>query len=650
MKKEIACLSVAIALKGCGISQVAQPQLPVSEPVMPTIVVSTEEIQLPDYETRYITECQTRNMAGMVHDETTVSYSKEYDFNPGLLYGDVVYGRIYLDEMHETSEIAAVDLSEGTYRIFDKDNRFGNETVRYADDNYLFVEENNIYGGDVEYQLLDLTTNKRTTILKLSDVPALHYTNVCAVEEGFLIQYFNADNQSYSLSYYNMENGTMRKIDDNSAYPVNIENHWYYLQIDPEEHEISLIHYDPITEQKSVLLKTCREDYYISTLCGNGSDSLVFSINDQSINHVYCVNVYDNNCTYLFDVDWFASPHMSGTYLKWYGENVMDDRIRPMYHLFDVRQGIYYLNADGMILLDDDRIFLNRYKVEDKNIPKTMLCNDAYAEMLYVIDPVWNENSEENLQEETIEEIPSETVVTDKIPLDALYDDLSIYLEELGGDWAVYVEDLNEGLYISINNHPMPSASLIKIFTAGRYYETVANGEIIATPRAEQCVAAMISYSDNDAWVELETIIGNGSYQDGLESVSDFCGRYGYSMSGRLLSNGYGGYDNFTSVEDMGRALHNIYHNAFVNKNASENIFGYMAQQYNRSKIPSVVPGKGIIANKTGELTGIENDAAIVLADTNYILVIMSDGISGSANAINAIRYISSLTYQYLNP
>ena len=68
-------------------------------------------------------------------------------------------------------------------------------------------------------------------------------------------------------------------------------------------------------------------------------------------------------------------------------------------------------------------------------------------------------------------------------------------------------------------------------------------------------------------------------------------------------------------------------------------------------KTSSWVPGNRLIANKTGELNGIENDAAIIYGtNTDYILVIMSDGVSDSGSAVNTIRYISSLTWQYLNP
>ena len=53
-------------------------------------------------------------------------------------------------------------------------------------------------------------------------------------------------------------------------------------------------------------------------------------------------------------------------------------------------------------------------------------------------------------------------------------------------------------------------------------------------------------------------------------------------------------------------------------------------------------------ANKTGELVGIENDAAVVYGlNTEYILVVMSDGNNVGTGPV--VR-ISEIVYDMLNP
>ena len=70
--------------------------------------------------------------------------------------------------------------------------------------------------------------------------------------------------------------------------------------------------------------------------------------------------------------------------------------------------------------------------------------------------------------------------------------------------------------------------------------------------------------------------------------------------------------------------------------------------QTRRSKIPSGVPDGVTVANKTGELGDVQNDAAIVYSGGDYVIVTMSEGVSES-DGIEIINNISRMTYEEYN-
>lgn len=234
--------------------------------------------------------------------------------------------------------------------------------------------------------------------------------------------------------------------------------------------------------------------------------------------------------------------------------------------------------------------------------------------------------------------------------MEVLEQTLSGHLDTLAGDWSVYVKDIRTNEEIRIHDHRMVSASLIKIFVAGAFYEKVRNGEITVTEKTEKLMDRMLTISDNDAWVELETIIGKGSPITGLQAVTDFAHTHGYTDTGRLISTG-NIYDrdaaNMTSARDVGYALNEIYKGTFVDMEASNRILDALERQEKTWKIPAGLPPEVESANKTGELEdGYQHDAAIVFAPaTDYILVVMSHGDSDDT-VFADIAEISSIVYE----
>ena len=75
-----------------------------------------------------------------------------------------------------------------------------------------------------------------------------------------------------------------------------------------------------------------------------------------------------------------------------------------------------------------------------------------------------------------------------------------------------------------------------------------------------------------------------------------------------------------------------------------------LMNQRNTTKIPAGISADIPIANKTGETDQDQHDMAIVYGPkTTYILCVMSEDFKSAETAIENIRTISGVVYNYLN-
>ena len=228
------------------------------------------------------------------------------------------------------------------------------------------------------------------------------------------------------------------------------------------------------------------------------------------------------------------------------------------------------------------------------------------------------------------------------------------------GSWSVYAEDLESGERISVNNKKMVAASLIKLFIMAKVYEEIEKGTIL-----EEDVSAdlynMITVSDNEASNRLVAILGGGTYTDmygeafqaGLSEVNGYAMRVGFTDTEqqRDMKNSRPNpisEENYTSVADCGKLLGDIYRGEAVSKEASEKMMELLKKQTRRWKIPAGLPGGVECANKTGELSNVENDVAVVFSPAgDYVLCIMSNDLTASGQAQANIVKISEMVYSY---
>ena len=217
------------------------------------------------------------------------------------------------------------------------------------------------------------------------------------------------------------------------------------------------------------------------------------------------------------------------------------------------------------------------------------------------------------------------------------------------GSWSVYVCDLVKDTEGSIQDARMQAASLIKLYIMGAVYE---NYDSIVGQYGQSAVDSslnsMITVSDNDAANTLVSYLGSGDSSAGMMAVNDFCSTQGYSSThmGRLLlaSNQYD--DNYTSVSDCGHFLKKVYEGNRESDAHAQAEFALLAAQTRRNKIPAQMPSGVSVANKTGELSDVENDAGIIYEVPNdLIIVFMSEGVSQPGAAQSTIASLSRQIY-----
>ena len=209
----------------------------------------------------------------------------------------------------------------------------------------------------------------------------------------------------------------------------------------------------------------------------------------------------------------------------------------------------------------------------------------------------------------------------------------------------------------------MQAASLIKLYIMGAVYERY--DELAGKYGAESLdslLHAMITVSDNDAANTLASYLGNGDLNAGMSMVTDYCLTHGYmdSHMGRPLLGSNEFDDNFTSAQDCGLFLARVYAGA-KGTAAGESMPGaakmyeLLKQQTRLNKIPSQLPqGVGVyVANKTGELADVENDAGIIYHDPaggkDLVVCFLSQKLASPGNAQQTIGTLAASIYNFYN-
>lgn len=212
--------------------------------------------------------------------------------------------------------------------------------------------------------------------------------------------------------------------------------------------------------------------------------------------------------------------------------------------------------------------------------------------------------------------------------------------------YSVYYFDTAQEL-TTANSAPTPSASVIKVFIMQYIYESVSRNEralsdTLGDKSVLEQVQRMIQYSDNAA---TNLLID----ECGMETLNEFFAARGYTdtrLERRMLDfeAREQGLENYTSLNDVMKFLKTLYENRTAPY--WEDMLTILAGQTVRTKLPSQLPERVQVANKTGELEDVENDIGLVFsAEGNFAIAVLCDGVSDTAAARQAIGALALEAY-----
>jgi beta-lactamase class A len=246
-----------------------------------------------------------------------------------------------------------------------------------------------------------------------------------------------------------------------------------------------------------------------------------------------------------------------------------------------------------------------------------------------------------------------------RLPKDfhALREQLEKQLAAYDGTWSVYVQNLNTGQELIVNDRPMRSASVMKLFIMETVYEAFERGDL---PRNEDTVyllRTMIINSSNESSNRLLTLLGDGDLALGVARVNELIRLRGYSDGTRQF-NGFEDpnasldpdHPNQITAKDVGLLLSRVYNRTFLSRRVCNEIEQMMLDQATRYKIPRGLPeGEGAqCGNKSGETDTIANDAAVIYGPTtDYILIVLSNDWSNEDTANAQIAEVSKTVYNF---
>ena len=110
------------------------------------------------------------------------------------------------------------------------------------------------------------------------------------------------------------------------------------------------------------------------------------------------------------------------------------------------------------------------------------------------------------------------------------------------------------------------------------------------------------------------------------------------------------GLNNVATARALLTLMQAIAGGAAVDKDASEEMAAILRRQTVNDRIPAGLPPGVAVAHKTGEITRIRHDAAIVYAPRPFVLVVLIRGLNDGKKASALTAGITKLIYEASNP
>ena len=220
------------------------------------------------------------------------------------------------------------------------------------------------------------------------------------------------------------------------------------------------------------------------------------------------------------------------------------------------------------------------------------------------------------------------------------------------GTYAVSVRNLDSSSeLVNINNNKVKSEGLIKLYIMATAYNEVKKGSVKEEDVSGD-IERMITADNNTAANSVLKTIGKGDSQKGINLVNKYLKDNDYTKTNLEgeLAQAPGDTPNDKTVTSVGNAskiLSNIFNGWCVSRDYSDKMMNLLKNQLNIEMIPSIIT-EGETANKTGEQSGVVQDAAIISTENaNYSVVVSASDIVDVEEAKTKIKEIATMVNNY---
>lgn len=243
--------------------------------------------------------------------------------------------------------------------------------------------------------------------------------------------------------------------------------------------------------------------------------------------------------------------------------------------------------------------------------------------------------------------------------------DISSYFSDDETIFSVFYlrpDNIPRNAYI-YNSKPMRSASMIKVFIYGFAMQQVKEGMIslnepfVLSEKDMVGGAGVLTGYENGTVLSFQELLEFMIIESDNTATNIVIDRLGMDkINEYITSNGYKdtilqrkmmdfhaaeqGYENYTSVSDLGLFYTRLYDYQCVDKDHDAMMIDILKQQQDTEALPTAFP-YDIVAHKTGELIGVYNDGGIVYGKDNRIIVILTDNYQDRDRTIDKIIDLS---------
>lgn len=248
---------------------------------------------------------------------------------------------------------------------------------------------------------------------------------------------------------------------------------------------------------------------------------------------------------------------------------------------------------------------------------------------------------------------------------------------QMSGTLAAYVRTM-DGIvrYAVDSDEQFPSASTIKLVimvTAFRAYERgTTTPRTLVKLRAADLVSGseFLGYAQPGATYSVGTLVEHMIRQSDNSAANALITHFGFEeinavartagMTRTQLKRHFMDFskhnDNKTTAHDLGVLLYEIERGSrealttVASAQSCRKMIEILLGQEDRNKIPAGLPSGVPVANKTGEVDGVRNDAAIIdpFGDRPYVIVVLTKNLDDESTGIVAINRISRRVYETL--